>query len=81
MQLDSKELETGTQMPTLSSEPRVLVIVPAYNEALTLPTLIQKLTAQYPFYDIAVIDDGSKDDTANAVRGTGAGRSRRLVRR
>lgn len=72
MQLDSKELETGTQMPTLSREPRVLVIVPAYNEALTLPTLIQKLTAQYPFYDIAVIDDGSKDDTANAVRGTGA---------
>jgi glycosyltransferase involved in cell wall biosynthesis len=48
------------------------VIVPAYNEALSLPALLQQLISQYPFYDIAVIDDGSRDDTTNAVQGAGA---------
>ena len=75
MQLDSKESATGalsSASSPFSREPRVLVIVPAYSEALSLPALIQQLTARYPFYDIAVIDDGSSDDTAQTVRRTRA---------
>lgn len=43
--------------------PRVLVIVPAYNEALSLPALIAELRRLYPRFDIVVVDDGSSDQT------------------
>ena len=56
----------------ISGEPRVLAIVPAYNEAGSLPTLIAVLKSRYPQYDVAVINDGSTDDTAEAVRRSGA---------
>src|ERR1019366_3725090 len=55
----------------ISGEPRVLAIVPAYNEAGSLPTLIAVLKSRYPQYDVAVINDGSTDDTAEAVRRSG----------
>lgn len=55
-----------------SGEPRILAIVPAYNEAGSLPTLIADLKSRYPQYDVAVINDGSTDDTAAAVRRSGA---------
>ena len=51
---------------------RVLIIVPAFNEARSLPTLIGRLASLYPHYDIAVINDGSTDGTAEAVRKTNA---------
>src|ERR1019366_5740690 len=55
----------------ISGEPRVLAIVPAYNEAGSLPTLIAVLKSRYPQYDVAAINDGSTDDTAEAVRRSG----------
>jgi glycosyltransferase involved in cell wall biosynthesis len=48
---------------------RVLVIIPAYNEALSLPALIQQLSATYPSFDVLVVDDGSTDETRAAVAG------------
>lgn len=48
---------------------RVLVIIPAYNEALSLPALIQQLRATYPGFDVLVVDDGSTDETRAAVSG------------
>ena len=53
----------------------VLIIIPAFNEAQSLPGLIDQLTRLYPRFDIVVIDDGSTDATAEAVRRT----RRRLV--
>lgn len=46
---------------------RVLVIIPAYNEALSLPALINQLRALYPSFDVLVVDDGSSDPTASVV--------------
>jgi glycosyltransferase involved in cell wall biosynthesis len=46
----------------------VLIIVPAYNEAGSVPTLIADLTSRYPQYDVVVINDGSTDDTVRVVR-------------
>jgi glycosyltransferase involved in cell wall biosynthesis len=46
---------------------RVLIIVPAFNEAQSLPGLIRALHAEYPGCDVVVIDDGSTDGTREAV--------------
>jgi glycosyltransferase involved in cell wall biosynthesis len=43
------------------SAPRCLVIVPAYNEARSLPGLIEELRAVSQPLDVVVVDDGSLD--------------------
>ncbi len=47
----------------------VSVIIPAYNEAVTIESTIRSLLAlDYRLYEIIVVDDGSTDDTAAVVR-------------
>jgi GT2 family glycosyltransferase len=49
--------------------PRVSVVVAAYNAAATLEECLQSLLAlQYPDYEVIVVDDGSKDRTAEIAR-------------
>ncbi|MCH7959725.1 MAG: glycosyltransferase family 2 protein [Candidatus Hydrogenedentes bacterium] len=48
--------------------PRVLIIIPAYNERETIAEVIADLHEHAPDYDVLVVDDGSLDDTANIVR-------------
>jgi glycosyltransferase involved in cell wall biosynthesis len=50
---------------------RVLVLIPAYNEAVSLPAVVGDLRAHYPAADLVVIDDGSTDDTATVARRLG----------
>ncbi len=48
------------------------VIIPARNEARTLPVLLADLAAQRPApAEVVVVDDGSEDDTAAVARTTG----------
>lgn len=49
------------------SAQRGLVIIPAYNEAGSLPALLTRLRALYPALDVLVVNDGSTDDTAKVV--------------
>jgi len=42
---------------------KILLIIPAYNEAASLPALLTELKA-YPNYDVVVVNDASNDDTA-----------------
>jgi glycosyltransferase involved in cell wall biosynthesis len=51
--------------------PRVLIVVPAYNEAKSLPRLIQALAEECPGCDVVVIDDGSRDNTREVMHGLG----------
>lgn len=55
-----------------SGKPYLSVIIPAYNEAKRLPVTlvdIDKHLSQVKFaYEIIVVNDGSKDDTAAVVR-------------
>lgn len=48
---------------------RVLVILPAYNEAETIGGVIEALHREAPEYDVLVVDDGSLDDTIGVVSG------------
>ncbi|VVS90853.1 glycosyltransferase family 2 protein [Desulfoluna spongiiphila] len=43
---------------------RVSVILPVYNEAGSLPTLLTVLNSNYPDYEIIVVNDGSEDQTS-----------------
>jgi len=49
--------------------PRVLVIIPAHNEELSLPSTIDEVRATCPGVSLLVVDDGSHDGTARAARG------------
>lgn len=49
-------------------KPRVLVIVPAYNEEATITTVLSNLRREVPDYDVVVVDDGSTDKTAERVQ-------------
>ncbi len=53
------------------SPARVLVIVPAMNEEQSLPTTLAELRRVAPDFDVLVVDDGSRDGTANVARALG----------
>jgi len=46
---------------------KVLVIIPAYNEAENIPSVIDDLKANFGIADVLVVDDCSKDNTAEIV--------------
>lgn len=46
-----------------SQHVRILVLIPAYNEAESLPGVVQDIRAHAPSADILIVDDGSEDDT------------------
>ncbi len=54
---------------SLTRDPRILIIVPAYNESKSLPALLHSLRKESPGCDVVVIDDGSTDRTREAVDG------------
>jgi glycosyltransferase involved in cell wall biosynthesis len=49
-----------------------LVIVPALNEAATIAAVVERLSATAPEFDVLVVDDGSRDETADLARRHGA---------
>jgi glycosyltransferase involved in cell wall biosynthesis len=51
---------------------RVLVTIPAYNEAGSIASVIEGVRASMPQAAIAVVDDGSTDATAQHVKQAGA---------
>ena len=46
---------------------RILAVIPCYNEASSLPSVVAELAGCCPDVDILVIDDGSTDDTYRSV--------------
>lgn len=47
---------------------KLLIIIPAYNEAENIKRVVDNLIENYPQYDYVVINDGSKDDTLKICR-------------
>ena len=52
--------------------PRVLAVVPAFNEQESVGRTIEELTSVNPGIDVLVVDDGSGDHTARVARRAGA---------
>lgn len=49
----------------------LLIIIPAYNEALNIARVVDNLIMNYPQYDYIVVNDGSADETAKICRERG----------
>lgn len=47
---------------------RSLVVIPTYNEAENIPTLVPGILGQDESLDMLIVDDGSPDGTARVVR-------------
>lgn len=52
--------------------PRVLALLPAYEEAANIGRVVRAIRAAQPAIDVAVVDDGSRDATADEARRAGA---------
>ncbi len=48
------------------------IVIPAYNEATSIGTVVAALRAAAPWREILVVDDGSSDDTGAQAAGAGA---------
>jgi glycosyltransferase involved in cell wall biosynthesis len=63
--------ETLTNHLTTAPQ-RVLVVVPAYNEAGNVGSVVAQVRQHAPYADVLVVDDGSRDATTAVARATGA---------
>lgn len=50
---------------------KVLIIIPAYNEAENIERVVDNIVNNYPQYDYVVVNDGSTDDTRKICRRRG----------
>ena len=67
------------ESPTASRAALLSIVVPAFNEAESLPLLIDEVRAAAPAlagvadaFELVIVDDGSTDRTAEVARGRGA---------
>jgi glycosyltransferase involved in cell wall biosynthesis len=50
----------------------ISIILPAYNEAATIGTVVSKIKMLYPNSEVIVVNDGSRDNTAEVAENAGA---------
>ncbi len=63
---------SGAQVLSMAAAPSVAVLIPCYNEALTIADVVTRFKAALPQASILVYDNNSTDATAAQARGAGA---------
>lgn len=53
------------------SDQRVLVVLPAWNEAQSLPAVLREISEHLPDVGVLVVNDGSADETSAVARSCG----------
>jgi glycosyltransferase involved in cell wall biosynthesis len=51
---------------------KVLVVIPAYNEGARIGGVVRRVRETVPEYDLLVVNDGSRDETAREAAAAGA---------
>jgi glycosyltransferase involved in cell wall biosynthesis len=52
--------------------PKILILIPAFNEGSRIGEVVLDVREKNPGIDVVVVNDGSRDDTAQAARAAGA---------
>lgn len=65
-------VEDQIAMTSASAEVRIAILIPCYNEGLTIIKVIEDFRSELPFADIYVFDNNSTDKTAELARQAGA---------
>ena len=58
--------------PHVHAHARYLAVVPAYNEAETVGSVVNSIHVHAPQFDVLVVDDGSTDATGQVAQAVGA---------
>ncbi len=54
------------------SNSKISIIIPAYNEAQTIGSIVSRILELYPEFEVLVVNAGSTDDTGDIAREAGA---------
>ena len=65
-------VEVRAQFDARSARPRIAVLIPCYNEELTIREVVSQFRAELPEADIYVFDNNSTDRTVEEARAAGA---------
>lgn len=55
-----------------AAKDRVLVLIPVFNEARSIRNLVSEIRRLYPDMEVLIVDDGSRDSSADEARAGGA---------
>ncbi|MBU0730897.1 MAG: glycosyltransferase family 2 protein [Proteobacteria bacterium] len=56
----------------INTSDKITILIPAYNEELSIGKTVETMKSLYPDYEILVVDDGSTDSTMNVAMQAGA---------
>lgn len=71
------QVDQRFQIVDASRQPKLAIVVPAYNEAANIPLLVERLFHAlngFESWQLVLVDDGSTDSTLEAIKATAAGR-------
>jgi hypothetical protein len=71
MQQIQKQMTVADGIVLMNRDKKVLVIIPAYNEAENIEQVVRHMSSRAPQYDYLVVNDGSTDDTLKLCRQAG----------